>query len=522
MRIFCDKKNILFIIMVIAAALIGCNRHDGKSRMDLPNIILISLDTLRADHLHCYGYEKEISPAIDAMAAGGVLFEKAYAQSAWTLPSHVSMFTSLYPSSHGVTTRKRKIPENMNLLSEILKTRDYRTASFNGSLFVSAKFGFDKGFDLYEEIPIRKGDVATICNRMLSWIEENHQDPFFIFFHTYEIHRPFSPPDPYKEAYVPSEPFARQTASRIVLKVLEEEPLTLEEVGFLKALRFCRENETVFNWIKASEDHGDTLSDREIKMKLVDILATEYEMEDDVLADWRENKTGSPVYTYLLENYDAEIIFTDHQISRLMDLLRRLELQEKTLIVLTSDHGEEFSEHGGLGHGKTCYNEVIQVPLIFYFPGCLPAGTRIRTNAALIDLPPTILEVAGIDIPEAYQGISLLPLIEKPREIQRLIFSENMQEGATYWPVVVIDGDWKFHYDQKNNRPGELYHLGLDPGEVDNLAGTNHTVRDRLEVEVTAHLKKAQSTGIALTEQSGEIQRQLKALGYAEEEEESD
>jgi arylsulfatase A-like enzyme len=494
----------------------GCGGGSGSAGQDPPNILLISLDTLRADRLHCYGHDPEISPAVDALASGGALFENVYAQSPWTLPSHVSMMSSLYPSRHGVNLKNRKIPDKIRLLSEILKSEGYVTASFNGASFVSAKFGFGRGFDLYEEIPIRDGNVETIVTRFLGWLEKNRDRKFFVFLHTYETHRPLSPPAAYRKKYVPMEAIERPWSRRILNKILNDEALSVQEYGFLTALRFCREEETIRAWIQSEEETKGRLSDGEIKNILSKVLDEEQEAASSVMDHWREARYDSPVYRYLMQNYDAEIRFTDHQIGRLVESLRALGLEENTLIILTSDHGEEFAEHGNLGHGKTCYEETLRVPLILSWPGRLPQGVRIGSKAALIDLAPTILSLAGIRNPGHFDGLSLVPMIHGRPGKSRMIFSETIFEGASDRQVTAIDGEWKCHYNRQGRRPDELYHLGRDPGETVNLADEEPDILRRMKKSMDAYMEIVPEAGVEEVVQSGEIRKQLRRLGYIE------
>jgi len=499
----------LFLLMLFQW---GCEQGSGER----PNILLISLDTLRADHLHCYGYDKNTSPAIDALASEGVLFEKVYAQSPWTLPSHASMLSALYPSRHGVIRKDRRIPDKIILLSEILKENGYVTASFNGSSFVSSKFGFDQGFDLYEEIPIIEGNAKDIFDRFLHWLKGHHQETFFAFLHTYEIHRPYEPPETYKQKYVPMEKITRPWADRILNKILENRELTVEDYGFLKAMRFCREDETLRNWIKRDKRAQEALAGRKIENILAGILKDEKEAELEIFDHWHRLDLESPAFSYLIENYDAEVIFSDRQIARLLEALKVFELEKKTLIIITSDHGEEFTEHGSLGHGKTCYEETIRVPLIFHYPGRLPEGLRIEDNAALIDLPPTVLGLADLDIPGFFDGISLEPFFNGKAGKRRVIFSETLYERSSYRPVVAVDGDWKYHFDQRGLRPEELYHLGRDPGERVNLVKINSDVAQRLNREVNGYLEKTPEAEIEEVTEDGDIRKQLQRLGYVQ------
>ena len=524
----------------------GCDRAGGSARTVEPNIILISLDTLRADHLQCYGYNKETSSNIDILAKEGVLFERAFAQSNWTLPSHVSMFSSLYPSSHGVTSRRKKISKDTMLLAQILKKHGYRTASFNAGGAVSAKYGFGKGFDLWEEIPINRGNMETICNRMMRWLQRNHKNKFFVFLHTYEIHGPYHAPDDYRKTYVHLEEKARKMKKNIFSKIVLDEPLSIEEGDFLMALSLCLNHQNIGKEFFEIYKQYRGMTDREAKvsaLKLIKrfrkVLSVMRKQRRDRYDRWHALKEEAFGYSYILENYDAEIIFADHQIRRLVKFLDKMGLKEETCIILTSDHGEEFLEHRNMGHGLTSYNEVMHVPLILHFPGRLPAGLRLMENVALIDLVPTILELLGIPRYEHFQGVSLMPNIREMKGTRRLIFCENLESHRVpaYKLVVLIDREWKYHYDlermrlknpddpgwdpRNSNRtsldfikPEELYHMGRDFQEYNDLCEETPEIVQKLRGILERHLAEIPGDAPEHLVLDRDLENQLRDLGY--------
>ena len=161
-------------------------------------IILISLDTLRADHLGCYGYQRNTSPSIDAFARESIVFENAVVQSPWTLPSHMSIMTSLYPSFHGVTNKSSRLADEHTTLAELLQESGYQTAAFTDGGLVSGEFGFNQGFDVYEDEWI---GIANILPKAEKWLDNNASKPFFLFIHCYDIHEPYNPPPPYNSIF---------------------------------------------------------------------------------------------------------------------------------------------------------------------------------------------------------------------------------------------------------------------------------------------------------------------------------
>ena len=260
----------------------------GKSRR---KIILVSADTLRPDHLGCYGYRRETSAHIDALARDSVLFERTYASSPWTLPSHVSLLTALHGLNHQVYWVDEKMDPSLITLAEILRQSHFFCQAFTGSGFVSSSYGFSRGFDFYrgyEGHGIHEDSAERVALAVLDWLEGNSDKDFFLFIHTYQTHSPYACPSPYNTAFL--EENARW-AGLDVMEYLGGKP------GLFK-----------------------TLPDEE-----------------------RRN---------LLDLYDGEILYLDETLTKpLTAKLRELGIYDETLIVFTSDHGEEFFEHGGWTHG---------------------------------------------------------------------------------------------------------------------------------------------------------------------------
>ncbi len=307
------------------------------------NLILISLDTLRADHLGCYGYDKDISPNIDDFAFRGIRFDKAISQSSWTLPAHASLFTGLYPSAHGATHRKKNIPNSMRMFCEILRNGGYSAVAFTGGGFLDPIYGFDRGFSEYA--PYEALDSEEVWN----FIDASRSRPFFLFLHTYQIH----------DYFVPD-----------------------EMVGMLDA--------------EYQEEYGDFESIRPFLIKHI---------KEDLDSESRK------VLAYLEERYDASILFTDDQFGSLLKGLEDSGLLEKTLIVLISDHGEEFGDHGRTHHGHTLYNEQIHIPLLMSVPDNRLEHVVVEEIVELIDVFPTILDLLGFPVPDDIDARSLTPIL---------------------------------------------------------------------------------------------------------------
>lgn len=297
-----------------------------------PSILLISIDTLRADHLSCYGHDRA-TPAIDALAAGGELYAAAYAAAPWTLPSHMSLFTGQYPSHHGVVDARESLPETTAQLPEALRRAGYRTAGFGAHIYLGERFGFGRGFDHYSVTPyrndpqqIRRGDA--VVDQALAWLEANATDPrpYFLFVHIFDPHWTYAAPEPWLGQY-----------SSVYAGRMD---------GSLPALTYF-----------ISRD-----------------------MPDDALQ-------------HVQDLYDEEIAWTDALVGRLVAGARAA--GSEPLIALCADHGEEFKEHGSLGHAVTLYEEQQHVPLILAGPGCR-VGTRVSAPVRTLDLVPTLARAAQV------------------------------------------------------------------------------------------------------------------------------
>ena len=359
--------------------LLGC----GIGRADPPaerNVVLISVDTLRADHLSCYGYKRPTSPHIDQVAKEGVLFENVVAASNWTVPSHMSLFTSLYPSAHGVEDTDRRLGDAVPTLAQVLAKQGYTTAAFVTGPTMNHRMGFNHGFktyddftailmceaNLFEDHPANSTTVfdqptdRTITNLATLWLKKHGQEKFFLFLHYWDCHTDYVPPTPYDRLFDPD--------------------------------------------YKGKED-GRCVFQRQ-----------------------REIEAGiAPAdLAHLMALYDDEIAHTDDQVGQVLRLLRDTGLAEKTLLILVSDHGEAFMEHGRIMHGNSLFEEQIHVPLILRLPGVISAGRRIKDNVSQVDLMPTVLGLLGIAAPAGLQGIDLSGACRGLGGVpDRLLFSES-------------------------------------------------------------------------------------------------
>jgi len=441
-----------------------------------PNLILISIDTLRADHLGSYGYPRETSPFIDRWAASSTLFLNAISQSPHTTPSHATLFTSLYPSQHGlVNLDKMKDPHLIHRLSkdhltlaEVLKNEGYRTAAFTGGGNVAGFLGFSRGFDLYrDQSALGKKPFKGFSE----WLSQHPGEPFFVFLHTYEVHWPYLPPEPFNALY------AGEYTGTLFRSRKEASALLKEKGG-----------------------SQDGVLDHDLLWKL---------FWDRVDPQQRED------IDHIKNLYDGAIRYVDYHVYQLFSLLKEHQLLEKTFIVLTSDHGEEFFEHGGKVH-DTLYDEILKVPLILSWPGRIPQGMRIASQVNLMDLSPTILDLLKIRIPASFEGESFAHFFEGASS-SRVAISERtpLQEG--HHKTSIRTDDWKLV--QTHQGEAELYHLKEDPFEKNNVREDAFQKREalskRLEAwEESLSVKRSEAQSL---QRSPEVEAQLehmKALGY--------
>jgi len=366
-----------------------------------PNLILIVLDTLRADALSSYGNPLPTTPFLDGLAdSTAVLFENVVAPAPWTLPSHCSIFSGLNAIRHGVNHRRRA-PDSLVFLAEILRERGYRTGAVTGGGILRPHFGFTQGFDRFSfwESTDSKDELETNIRRAERWIKDNRDRPFFLFFHTYEIHYPHRRRQPYFNRL---ERAAGVKFPRTRIRMLPPKVKGLVSLGNT----FAAEEPGSDRWV------SPLTPDQKALVRLM---------------------------------YDSAAAFADEEISGLFSVLDRLDLRRRTMVVITSDHGEALGENDRAGHSfLEDYN--IKVPLIIEFPGEFHGGTRISDQVRSIDIMPTMLQTAGIGPPENIDGRSLLPLIEgRPDQVPRDAWSYAASSNRGLALRRGPEGGWVFN-----------------------------------------------------------------------------
>jgi len=426
---------------------------------DAPRVVLLlSLDSLRPDHLGFHGYERFTSPVLDEIAREGVVFEDASAAAPWTLPSHASMLTGLFPLRHRVTSSKTRLPDDVRTAAGWFASAGYRTAAVvNVEWLKKENFGVTREFEDYLWVPTtldRKAPNTWVTDQAIEWIEGLEEDRrLFLFVHYYDLHSDYAAEPAYERLFVgPYDGIADGTGWQLKRAVLEDD-----------YIEFCHES---------FDPEQCTFG----SLYVVDENVHKIHFDaDDV--------------QHLKDLYDAQIRQLDTELSRLFTALRRRGLFEHTLAVVTSDHGEEFMEHGRVEHFIPTYQQTLHVPLVVRGPG-VPRGVRVTAPVSSVDIAPTLLELAGVPQPEGLDGRSLLPLWsggDAAAFEERYVYGEAAG-GITYnffangfFPVFrsVRQGRHKLVYDSKSAEHA-LYDLAADPAESVDVSAREPEVAERL------------------------------------------
>lgn len=448
----------------------------GIQQSKQPNVLLIGIETLRADHVGCLGYDRETTPTLDRLAQEGVLCARAMSTSAWTLPSVMSVMTSLNPNVHQTQTYKDRLPGEVTTLAEVLKANGYTTVGFVSNPVLDGKYGFSDGFDFYDDFTIsldagldifakhsetlndqqivNTGELVT--QMAAHWLQRNQDEPFFMFVFYIDPHYDYVPPAPFDTMFDPG------YAGDIDGRGIHKEPR-----------------------------HSQRPSDRDLQ--------------------------------HLLALYDGEIRYTDGCVAELLRVFATSGVLVNTIVVLFGDHGDEFYEHGKTAHGRTLYDEIIHVPLIFREPGRFPPGKRINAVTSQIDIMPTILDYLGVSCEGPMQGASLRPLIEgKAERLHETVWAEV---NAWIHVQAVVCNHHKLIRNVSNDT-WEFYYLHLDPDELTNwyaqpsktdvqlalMGQWERWIRDNTAfAEVLTNGEPIEK--VRLSEQQ---LRKLRALGYAQ------
>ena len=468
---------ILPLLLLCAAAAIlvaGC----GGEGSDRPNIILLTIDTLRSDRLGYAGYEKAVTPALDSLAASGAVFERCYSVSPTTLASHTAILTGRYPRSLNVSRNGSVVPSSALTMSEILREEGYTTIAFVSSYALDPEFGLLQGFDRYDACRTEVEDENTQDYRRgadtvasaLDWLEnrDGAREPFFFWLHLFDPHSPYDPPPPLDELFDPG--------------------------------------------------YSGTFTGS----------------MDDLISIWLEEKTpGESDLNHIRALYDAEVAYTDQVLSKFFHAVRERSLEEKSLVIVVADHGESLEPRGEIfNHGKHLYDSVIKVPLVlsgeFSDKFKIPENISIPYTVRTIDILPTVLDILGMERRTGLSGESFYSLLNREQAKERIVFAEATKPYSAETPgcgdlnenksKMALQGRWKYIRTPYTGAE-ELYNLVEDPGELKNLLETGDALTTTIADSLSELLEgwRVSSAGVGEPEGEGpdpEVEERLRSLGY--------
>ncbi len=449
--------SLLIVALVVP---VGAGASDPSSPgpdVARPNVILIVIDTLRADHLSAYGYGRKTSPNIDRLAAQGVLYEQSISASSWTLPAHASLFTGLFARDHRTTSENWELDASFDTLAELLHAAGYHTGGFSNNVWTDDFSGLTQGFDTFQQLwRLRKADKGRISQddptkdmhsaktneEIFTWVDELPDEaPFFVFINYYEPHLPYRPTRPYDDDFLPA-------------------GVDDGTVRRLRSFYSPREYGYILDvpWMK--------VSDRDIEI--------------------------------LTALYDGEIAYIDSIIGRLVEGLRSRELLDDTLLVITSDHGEHLGENHMLSHKLSVYDPLLRVPLILWNPERIPSGLRIKTQVQAHDVFGSILELTGAPGRSARQHAAALPFEERASDYAFAelaypgIFLKVIKKQIPGWnasafahALKVVRGP-RYKLISGSDGSLELYDVISDPLESTNLADTEPEALKKMQQALQA------------------------------------
>lgn len=448
------KIFLLFLASLTSIFFINCSDLKVRKKQ---NIILITLDALRPDHLSCYGYQRNTSPYIDKIAKDGALFLNAIAQGNATQLSLVSILTSTYPVESKVFRFGDRISDKVTSLANILNINGYQTAFFSSHPVIATINGFEDYFHKFYTIwtfsdttDWQKKKATEITTRITNWIKENKNKRFFIWAHYLEPHEitdyPLPNDHPFRDNLYKEE---------INLPIVERDGLG----GISRSLAVANNNISNLN--------------------------------------------------YYVNLYDSKIQYVDNQVGELIGCLKKMDLYEKTTIIISADHGEALGEHNQfIAHGIHLYDELVRIPLIIKFSNYIPGVKKIVTQVQQIDIASTILDILGIKKPANMAGSSLIPLLNNDNDLVNYAFSFDCCER-----ISVRTNKWKLIYTINSNLY-ELYNLREDPLELNNVISSRNDVYKLLRGEMDKYTKETAQNQNTKTEMDKAIIQQLKSLGY--------
>ena len=442
-----------------------------------PNVILIVVDTLRADFLGAYGFQGSISPTLDALAAESVVFERCFAQSPWTKPSVASILTSLYPQVHGLTNHDGKywgeettelktgiLPDSAVTLAEAMQQSGYATAAFVGNSWLTRPYGFAQGFDVYDDsVNHLLVTFDQLTAAAMAWLDGRSGDtesPFFLYLHPMDVHAPYNAAKEDYDALVSSPSLGLN-------------------------LRLA-ENEVPYRRWQNIERRPPWASDQ-LRREL----------------------------TYWKTQYASGVRALDRRLAPFLDYLRESGLLDRSYLVFTSDHGEQLFEHGDWSHGQTLHDHQLHIPLMIRQPGAEGGGRTVPHIVEQIDLMPTLLSLIGADAGGALQGRDVSQLLRRAAkgDLGASLATATHRRPNLY---SLRSERYKLFFDVQSGEV-ELFDLNYDPGEQRDVAVAEPEVAAQLQDQLVEKIQASLADGTLESETADipdEMRRKLEALGY--------
>ena len=492
------SQHFALLALPLLSALPACGGGDGDAG-ELPNIVVVTVDTLRVDHLSTYGYRRATSPHLDALAAEGVLFERSYSTSGTTLPSHLSIMTGLYPHQHGHVANHGAMGgfrsgEGRLTAAEILRDAGYATAAFVSGPTVSRATGLDVGFEHFdqhemdgvaslENVSRRSGETTTA---VLDWLAAGPPEPFFLWIHYWDPHEPNTPLEPYASAFETDSELDRLIDERRI------RPDVLTE-------RFSGE------WVV-----------RIFAPELAPALLRNEHVETPVI--------DRDAVRRLINLYDGDVLATDAALGRVVAGLKEHGLYEDAVVAFTADHGQALGQHDWLEHGRI-QGEEVHVPTVIRFPAGVWGGTRqVRQVVSAVDLFPTLLARLGGSAAGSFREQASGEDVLSGDYIRNFAFSQRSVRDRAWEPDEDKNGlkyglttsRWKYYY--RPDGPDELYDLESDPAELVDVAAGNEELTTTLQRHIRELLRSGfytpGSSDEPETDEARKYREAMEALGY--------
>ena len=470
----CDRRRARAIQFAAALLLVACSGDEtaettSEPVLGVPNVIIVGLDTVRADHIGVYGSKEVRTPHLDAFARQSILFERCSSTSTYTLPSFASLFTGLLPYHHGaVGGPQPRLRAQARTLAELLRARGYTTHAFVAIDYLTSEFSMDRGFDEHESF--LRGPVSTRSrlyqDQLVEFLDRPRDRPFLLFAHYFDSHSPYEPSPPFDRMYYQGDP---------------ESP---EHAG----LRLLFEQRT---------NHQSTRTHN---------------------YDWLRGITD---IEFPVKQYAAGITNLADTLGMFFDALRASGLMDRSIVVVVADHGEHLTEHRALFYHRYPYEEVLHVPLLIRLPGGVEGGRRVVEDVSLVDVLPTLMELLGLPLEQPLDGLSLVGLIRGGKPLpERFLFSE-FGGRPERWVKAVWDGRYRLlSFNLSGWAWMELYDRHEDPAELRNLVRVLPRERERLARVLDARFPPGSRIRPG---EAGDVQEldpgvaaRLRALGYAD------